>query len=153
MKTFLALCAALVFSNAVIADDDVDRLVGAMLGETPIINDLQSLTDEVGGRVTGSPANEAAIEWALARFLQSEVPATKEAFEMPYQWQERGVSASISGDFWIYATGCRQTILHRGRRIEGPARRWRYGRPGRFPETRRIGKRRVDTCWNTRTQR
>lgn len=99
MKTFLALCAALVFSNAVIADDDVDRLVGAMLGETPIINDLQSLTDEVGGRVTGSPANEAAVEWALARFLQAEVPATKEAFEMPYQWQERGVSASISGDF------------------------------------------------------
>lgn len=99
MKTIFALCAALVFSNTAVADDDVDRLVGAMLGQTPIISDLQSLTDEVGGRVTGSPANEAAIEWALARFLQSEVPATKEAFEMPYQWQERGVSASISGDF------------------------------------------------------
>ena len=99
MKTIFALCAALVLSNTAVADDDVDRLVGAMLGETPIISDLQSLTDEVGGRVTGSPANEAAIEWALARFLQAEVPATKEAFEMPYQWQERGVSASISGDF------------------------------------------------------
>jgi len=99
MKTIFALCAALVFSNPAVADDDVDRLVGAMLGDTPIISDLQSLTDEVGGRVTGSPANEAAIEWALARFLQAEVPATKEVFEMPYQWQERGVSASISGDF------------------------------------------------------
>ena len=83
MKTIFALCAALVFFNTAVADDDVDRLVGAMLGQTPIISDLQSLTDEVGGRVTGSPANEAAVEWALARFLQAEVPATKEAFDMP----------------------------------------------------------------------
>jgi len=99
MKILFALSAALLFANIGVADDDVDRLVGAMLGDTPIIGDLQSLTDEVGGRVTGSPANESAIEWALARFLQAEVPATKESFEMPYQWQERGVSASISGDF------------------------------------------------------
>lgn len=89
----------LALTTTVSAQEDVDRLVAAMLGDTPIINDLQSLTDEVGGRVTGSPANEAAIEWALGRFRLAEVPATREAFEMPFQWQERGVSARISGDF------------------------------------------------------
>jgi hypothetical protein len=80
------------------ADDDADRLVAAMLGDTPIIGDLQSLTDEVGGRLTGSPENEAAVEWALERFRQAEVPATRERFQMPFQWQEHGVTASISGD-------------------------------------------------------
>jgi len=93
------VCGLLVAGGSVSAQDDVDRLVAAMLGETPIVADLQSLTDEVGGRVTGSPANEQAIDWALARFRQAEVPATRESFEMPFQWQEHGVSASISGDF------------------------------------------------------
>jgi hypothetical protein len=97
-RTALAFIAIL-FVTPVAAQDDVDRLVAAMLGDTPIISDLQSLTDEVGGRVTGSPANETAIEWALARFRQAEVAASRESFEMPYQWQERGVSASISGEF------------------------------------------------------
>ena len=89
----------LALGSTASAQDDVDRLVAAMLGDTPIISDLQSLTDEVGGRVTGSAANEEAIEWALGRFRMAEVTATKESFEMPFQWQERGVSASISGDF------------------------------------------------------
>ena len=89
----------LALGSTASAQDDVDRLVAAMLGDTPIISDLQSLTDEVGGRVTGSAANEEAIEWALGRFRMAEVTATKESFEMPFQWQERGVSASISGEF------------------------------------------------------
>jgi hypothetical protein len=94
----LALGLALVATPLFADDSDVDKLVAAMLGDTPIIRDLQSLTDDIGGRVTGSAANEAAIEWALLRFHQAEVPATKETFEMPYQWQERAVRATISGD-------------------------------------------------------
>lgn len=92
------LAGVLLGAGPVAADEDVDRLVGAMLGDTPIIEDLQSLTDEVGGRITGSPENTAAVEWALDRFRQAEVPATRESFQMPFQWQERGVSASVSGD-------------------------------------------------------
>jgi carboxypeptidase Q len=92
-------CILLIAAGVASAQDDVDRLVAAMLGDTPIVADLQSLTDEVGGRVTGSPSNEQAVDWALARFRQAEVPASRESFEMPFQWQERGVSASISGDF------------------------------------------------------
>ena len=80
------------------AAEDIDRLLAAVLGDTPVISDLQDLTDTVGGRVTGSAANEAAVEWALARFREAEVPAHAEAFEMPRQWQEKSVSARISGD-------------------------------------------------------
>jgi carboxypeptidase Q len=108
------------FTGPIMAQDDVDRLVGAMLGDTPIINDLQSLTDEVGGRVTGSPANEAAIEWALDRFRQAEVPATREAFEMPYQWQERGVSASISGDSGFTPTVVAKPFSAAADEVTGP---------------------------------
>ncbi|MDH4071822.1 MAG: M28 family peptidase, partial [Gammaproteobacteria bacterium] len=98
MKNFLWAAALVLAWAPAQADDDGDRLIAAMLGDTPIISDLRSLTDEVGGRLTGSPQNEAAIDWALERFRQAEVPATRERFTMPFQWQEKSVSAEISGD-------------------------------------------------------
>ncbi len=72
-------------------------LVAAFLGETPLRKDLESLTDEVGGRVTGSPANLRSVEWALARFKEAGIEARKEAFPMPALWLERSASARVSG--------------------------------------------------------
>ncbi|MFQ5549180.1 MAG: M20/M25/M40 family metallo-hydrolase [Woeseia sp.] len=77
--------------------EDVDVLIGAMLGDTPIIADLTTLTDTIGGRVTGSRPNSAAVSWALKRFEDAGVPATAEEFRMPSQWRELEVSATVSG--------------------------------------------------------
>ncbi len=92
-----AVCAMTITAFAS-AEEDVERLVGAMLADTPIIRDLQSLTDQIGGRVTGTPSSKNAIAWAMARFEQAGVTARVEPFEMPMQWQELAVSAQISGD-------------------------------------------------------
>ncbi|WP_083682774.1 M20/M25/M40 family metallo-hydrolase [Archangium sp. Cb G35] len=73
------------------------RLVGAFLGDTPLLSDLQSLVDEVGGRATGSPANLRSVEWALARFREAGVDARKEPFQMPGLWLERSASATLRG--------------------------------------------------------
>ena len=111
----LALCA--MPAHAV---DDVDRLVGAMLGDTPLIADLRSLTDEIGGRATGSPANVAAVDWALARFAAAGVDARKEAFDMPNQGQERSVRAEINGDLeWIPAVVAKP-LSRGGKGLTGP---------------------------------
>jgi len=48
--------------------DDAGRLVAALLGDTPMTSDLETLTDRIGGRPTGSEANQRAFEWALERF-------------------------------------------------------------------------------------
>lgn len=40
----------------------ITAFAAAMLGDTPVIDDLRELTDRIGGRATGSPANEAAVE-------------------------------------------------------------------------------------------
>lgn len=77
------------------AASDADRLVAAMLAETPIIDDLRSLTDEIGGRPTGSPANVAAVPWAVERFRAAGVEAWAEAFEMPLLWLERQAAATV----------------------------------------------------------
>lgn len=80
------------------ARDDVSRLIGAMLGDTPLLRDLESLTDGIGGRATGSEANLRSVDWALGRFRAAGVPAKKEAFTMPSLWLERSARASVSGD-------------------------------------------------------
>ena len=76
---------------------DAARLVSAFLGDTPLMSDLQSLVDEVGGRATGSPANLRSVDWALARFREAGVEARKEAFQMPGLWLERSASATVRG--------------------------------------------------------
>ncbi len=96
-QLFVGAIGAVVVSGAAIADD-VDALVGAMLSDTPVIDDLKSLTDSIGGRVTGSPSNTAAVAWALQRFEEAGVPASAEQFEMPFQWRELEASARVSGD-------------------------------------------------------
>jgi carboxypeptidase Q len=94
----LLAVAALAGGAPGAGDEDVARLVAALLGDTPLVSDLRSLTDEVGGRPTGSPANLRAVEWALARFEAARVPARKEAFSMPGRWLEKAARVRVTGD-------------------------------------------------------
>lgn len=76
--------------------NDVERLIETMKGETPIINDLRQLTDEIGSRLTGTPANEKSVLWALDKFRQANVSAKTESFIMPRAWVEQEATAVIS---------------------------------------------------------
>lgn len=98
--TAFAACLACVglAAQAAHAEDEIDALVAAMLGDTPVIDDLRELTDTIGGRSTGSPANEAAVEWAFETLQGAGVTARSEPFEMPLRWHERKSTASVSGD-------------------------------------------------------
>jgi len=80
------------------ADDDVQRLIAALLSDTPVINDLQELTDTIGGRVTGTDANRDAVIWAVDTLRQAEVAVTTEDFQLPAFWDESYVAATVSGD-------------------------------------------------------
>ena len=94
--SFIAL--AVLGATTAAADDDTERLIAAMLGDTPVIDDLQELTDTIGGRVTGTAANRAAVAWAVDKFRQAEVAVTTEDFLMPALWDETFAAASVSGD-------------------------------------------------------
>jgi hypothetical protein len=93
------LALALAAAGPLAAQDDAaQRLVGAMLGKTPLEDDLETLTDRIGGRATGSAANLRAADWALGRFKEAGVEARKEAFRMPVLWLERSATATVSGE-------------------------------------------------------
>lgn len=76
---------------------DVGRLTAALLGDTPMLRDLEAVTDRFGGRATGSEANRGAIEWALARFREAGLDARTEPFTVPGLWLERSASATVRG--------------------------------------------------------
>lgn len=97
LAVVLAL-AAVLGAPAVAADDPVSALVGALLGDTPMVEDLRELTDEIGGRPTGSEANRRAVEWAAERFREAGVEVAVEPFEMPMLWLERSAAATVGGE-------------------------------------------------------
>jgi hypothetical protein len=93
-----ALLALLLLPPSLSAQTDAaSRLAGALLGDTPMERDLRTLTDQIGGRPTGSPANQRAFDWALERFREAGVEAKKEPFQMPGLWLERSASATVKG--------------------------------------------------------
>ncbi len=101
----LACAAAALFltphqvsaENSAEASGEAGKLVSALLGNTPLVEDLRSLTDEIGGRPTGSAANLRSVQWALDRFREMGVTSRKEAFTMPATWLENSARARITG--------------------------------------------------------
>ena len=77
---------------------DRDRLVAAMLGPTPLADDLATLSDRIGGRATGSEANRRAVAWAGSRLKDAGVDVRLERFAVSGPWLERSAKAVIAGD-------------------------------------------------------
>ena len=50
------------------ADNSTDRLIQEALKPSPLENNLRRLTDEIGGRVPGTPAMQHAVDWGVAAF-------------------------------------------------------------------------------------
>jgi hypothetical protein len=74
-----------------------DQLVAALLSDTPLISDLKQLTDEIGGRPTGSRQNKAAVAWGVEKFKQAGLDVHTEKVPMPRLWLEQSSNAVISG--------------------------------------------------------
>lgn len=95
-KCFVVL-ALLAWVGSAQADDSAGRLAAALLGETPLLDDLRGLTDGIGGRPTGSEANRRAVDWGVARFQEAGVEVRRQAFPMPMAWHDKGSTAHIQG--------------------------------------------------------
>ncbi len=103
MRNAIFAVAAVLLPAAAFASE-TDELVAALLGDTPMIEDLRELTDTIGGRPTGSDANREAVAWAVRTMREAEVTAYTEDFTMPFRWQENVVAASIGGDVQFEAS-------------------------------------------------
>jgi carboxypeptidase Q len=64
------------------------KILPQVLGPSPLEENLRRLTDEVGGRVTGSPQMAKAVEWAVAAFRAEGVDVRTEKYTLPVTWSE-----------------------------------------------------------------
>ena len=88
--------SSLLFAAGLSAQPDApQRLAARALGNTPMVGDLQELCDGIGGRPTGSPACDRAIEWAARKFREIGVDnVSVESFRIPSLWLPGTVEAS-----------------------------------------------------------
>jgi carboxypeptidase Q len=66
--------------------DAATRLAGRAIGTTPLASDLAELTDGIGGRPTGSPALEKAVDWGVAKFKAIGIDVKTESYTVPTLW-------------------------------------------------------------------
>lgn len=58
------------------------------MGPSPMAENLRRLTDEIGGRVSGSPEMAKAVDWATAAFRGAGVEVHTEKYTLPTTWSE-----------------------------------------------------------------
>jgi hypothetical protein len=67
-------------------ESPAERLVGRELGSTALLADLEELTDGIGGRPTGSPAYDRAVDWGVAKLRAAGLEVRTEPVPMPALW-------------------------------------------------------------------
>jgi hypothetical protein len=61
-----------------------------------MIENLRKLTDEVGGRVTGTPEMAKAVQWGIAGFRAAGVDVHTEKYSLPVTWKEGATRLTIT---------------------------------------------------------
>src|SRR5580704_5699993 len=71
------------------------KIMPQVMGPSPMEENLRRLTDEIGGRVTGSPEMAKAIDWSLAAFRAAGIEVHAEAYTLPATWNEGDTKLTI----------------------------------------------------------
>jgi carboxypeptidase Q len=72
------------------------KLMPIILGDSPMIENLRKLTDEIGGRVSGSPEMAKAVQWGIGGFRAAGVDVHTEKYTLPVSWKEGATRLSIT---------------------------------------------------------
>ena len=87
-RAFVVLCG-LVLPAALAAQSDADKLLQEGLRAPTIEKNLRVLTDEIGGRVPGTPAMENAVHWGVEAFRAAGADSVKvEPARLAATWSE-----------------------------------------------------------------
>ena len=79
------------------ADGSTDPIIAEALRSSTLESNLRHLTDEIGGRVTGTPAMLRAEDWGIAAFKAAGADNVyTEGFTIPHSWSEGNTRMSIS---------------------------------------------------------
>jgi carboxypeptidase Q len=89
-----AACSATELSSCAEA---AAKILPQVMGDSPMAENLRRLTDEVGGRVTGSPQMAKAVEWGVAAFRAAGVQVHTEKYTLPVTWSDGDTRLELMG--------------------------------------------------------
>src|SRR5689334_3059580 len=96
MKITLAFVLVTATASVCLAQSpDTAAIISRALTSSVQADDLRRLTDETGGRVSGTPAMRRAIDWAIAAFRTAGLTAYTESYTMPLTWSEGATRLEI----------------------------------------------------------
>src|SRR6266478_2965594 len=75
-------------ANEASCAEAASKILPQVMGPSPLAENLRRLTDEVGGRVTGSTEMAKAVEWAVSAFRAEGVDVHTEKYTLPLTWSE-----------------------------------------------------------------
>jgi carboxypeptidase Q len=103
MRNLKAVCLCFLLSAICVAakpapdSDDATRIIESALQPSSLEGNLRRLTDEIGGRIPGTPAMQRAIEWGVQMFKQAGADSVHtEQFSIPYSWAEGATEMTVS---------------------------------------------------------
>jgi Zn-dependent M28 family amino/carboxypeptidase len=77
--------------------DDAARIIHAALQPSSLESNLRHLTDEVGGRVPGTPAMQRAVDWGVQMFKAAGADSVHtEEFTIQHSWAEGATEMTVS---------------------------------------------------------
>jgi hypothetical protein len=88
-----AACSATEASCA----EAASKIIPQVMGPSPLEENLRKLTDEIGGRVTGSPQMSRAVAWAVDAFRAEGVDVHTEKYTFPRTWSEGETRLDVLG--------------------------------------------------------
>jgi len=71
------------------------KIIANAQGESPLAENLRRLTDEIGGRVSGTPAAARAVAWGVAAFRNAGVDVHTEKYTIPATWSEGATRMNV----------------------------------------------------------
>src|SRR6201993_5605430 len=110
VKTLFFVCilcfACLAATPSAPDKNDANQVIRAALEPAPIQENLRRLTDEIGGRVPGTPAMQHAVQWGMQAFSAAGADSVhSEGFEIPNSWSEGATEMSATTSHMVSSTG------------------------------------------------
>ncbi|HET8925932.1 MAG TPA: M20/M25/M40 family metallo-hydrolase [Candidatus Acidoferrum sp.] len=73
------------------------KILPIVMGPSPMEENLRRLTDEIGGRVSGTPKMAEAVKWGEAAFRAAGIDVHTERYTLPVTWSEGETRLELLG--------------------------------------------------------
>jgi carboxypeptidase Q len=107
VKILFVVCILSFFSLAANppADTTTNQIIQLALQPSSLETNLRRLTDEIGGRVPGTPAMQHAVEWGVQALTVAGADSVHtEGFTIPFSWAEGNTEMIATTAYQVSAT-------------------------------------------------